>query len=166
MAQVTTYPLPCRYPLPLVPAPSTRAMSRATEGFSASTATLPDSAATIVLLQSGIRLRLVHDGAGFSPMPLSFGCHSNSAQIVGQPILAAAGVQPALPGNEVAHGPKEPPKRRLRARLAAPQFLPDSQPRENQVALGFSLPNPCPARTSPRCAPKCFAIMGSRALRR
>jgi hypothetical protein len=72
-------------------------------------------------------------------MPLSFGCHSNSAQIVGQPILAAAGFQPALPGNEVAHGPKEPPKRRLWARLPAPQFLPDSQPRENQVALGFSL---------------------------
>src|ERR1035441_5736674 len=60
MAQVTTYPLPCRYPLPLAPAPSTRAMSRATEGFSASTATLPDSAATIVLFQSGIRLRLMH----------------------------------------------------------------------------------------------------------
>src|ERR1017187_975789 len=79
-------------------------------------------------------------GVGFSPMPLSFGCHSNSAQIVGQPILAAAGFQPALPGHEVAHGRKEPPKRRLRARLPAPQFLPDSQPRENQVALGFSLP--------------------------
>src|ERR1035441_1356003 len=62
MAQVTTYPLPCRYPLPLAPAPSTRAMSRATEGFSASTATLPDSAATIVLLQfsgSGTDERLV-----------------------------------------------------------------------------------------------------------
>src|ERR1022692_4736805 len=87
-------------------------------------------------------------GVGFSPMPLSFGCHSNSAQIVGQPILAAAGFQPALPGNEVAHGPKEPPKRRLRARLPAPQFLPDSQPRENQVALGFSPPTPACGRIS------------------
>jgi hypothetical protein len=81
-------------------------------------------------------------------MPLSFRCHSNSAQIVGQPILAAAGFQPALPGNEVAHGPKEPPKRRLRARLPAPQFLPDSQPRENQVALGFSPPTPACGRIS------------------
>src|SRR5665811_2143138 len=40
-----------RYPSPLPPAPKTRAISRATEGFSASTATLPDSADTIVLLQ-------------------------------------------------------------------------------------------------------------------
>src|ERR1019366_9951317 len=37
------------------------------------------------------------------------------AQIVGQPILAAAGFQPATAG------PKKPPKRRLRARLPAPQ---------------------------------------------
>jgi hypothetical protein len=54
------------------------------------------------------------------PMPLPF--H------VGQPILAAAGFQPAftqLPKGgclvrKSAYRPKEPPKRRLQARLPAP----------------------------------------------
>ena len=40
MAQVTRYPPPCRHPSPRVRAPSTCAMSRATAGFSATTATV------------------------------------------------------------------------------------------------------------------------------
>src|SRR3954471_22445659 len=38
MAQVTAYPFPWKHPSPRWPAPSARAMSRATEGFSATTA--------------------------------------------------------------------------------------------------------------------------------
>src|SRR5659263_517564 len=41
MAQVTTCPSPTRQPAPLRVAPSTAARSRATEGFSATTATRP-----------------------------------------------------------------------------------------------------------------------------
>src|ERR1017187_8568590 len=62
----------------------------------------------------------------------------NSARIVGQPILAAAGFQPALPDTKVDRCPKEPPERRLRARLPAPQLMIDpaySLPYDNASPL-------------------------------
>jgi len=40
MAQVTVYPLPCRKPSPRRSAPRTLAISRATEGFSATIAVM------------------------------------------------------------------------------------------------------------------------------
>src|ERR1035441_3299162 len=101
MAQVTTYPLPCRYPLPLAPAPSTRAMSRATEGFSASTATLPDSAATIVLFQSGIICA--------------------EAVLWGSQSWLQPAFQPAFAEYEGCAA--EPPERRLQAGLPAPHLF-------------------------------------------
>ena len=67
-------------------------MSRATEGFSASTATLPDSSDAIVLLQSGTRLRLV-SGTAEGP-PLDFG----HFQGVAGPHLVAQAVPPANGG--------------------------------------------------------------------
>jgi hypothetical protein len=48
---------------------------------------------------------------------------THSAQIVGQPILAAAGFQPAYCPRRLAHVPKKPPEWRLRARLPAPQQM-------------------------------------------
>src|ERR1019366_7672751 len=53
-------------------------------------------------------------------MPHTFDPIDHPAQIVGQPILAAAGFQPAFAPRRLAHVPKEPPERRLRARLPAP----------------------------------------------
>ena len=58
------------------------------------------------------------------PMPLTLDPGGHPGQIVGQPILAAAGFQPALcRARGLVHGPKEPPERRLRARLPAPQLM-------------------------------------------
>jgi hypothetical protein len=58
-------------------------------------------------------------------MPHTFDPIDHPAQIVGQPILAAAGFQPAFVPRRLAHVPKEPPERRLRARLPAPQQMPN-----------------------------------------
>src|ERR1019366_7962998 len=47
---------------------------------------------------------------------------------VGQPTLAAAGFQPALAGiQRLPPAAKKPPKRRLQARLPAPQHRPEPQ---------------------------------------
>jgi len=56
-------------------------------------------------------------------MPHTFDPIDHPAQIVGQPILAAAGFQPAFAPQRLAHVPKKPSERRLRARLPAPQQM-------------------------------------------
>ena len=48
---------------------------------------------------------------------------SSGIPSVGQPILAAAGFQPASAGHEGSLIAQEPPERRLQARLPAPRLL-------------------------------------------
>jgi hypothetical protein len=62
-------------------------------------------------------------GQAILPNATYFSAGDHSAQIVGQPILAAAGFQPALRLRRHAPRAKKPPKRRLRARLPAPQQM-------------------------------------------
>jgi hypothetical protein len=60
---------------------------------------------------------------------------------VGQPILAAAGFQPALAEPEDSRiGLKKPPERRLRAGLPAPQFMQQTQKGKTMWHWAASLP--------------------------
>jgi len=67
--------------------------------------------------------------------PLELAPRDYFAQIVGQPILAAAGFQPAIEWCEGCRiVAKEPPKRRLRARLPAPQLRQNAAMRKSKAA--------------------------------
>jgi hypothetical protein len=79
-------------------------------------------------IQPRINARESIVGQSVSLMPHSFWQTTSSAQTVGQPILAAAGFQPALAEPEDSRmGLEKPAERRLRARSPAPQFMPQTQ---------------------------------------
>jgi hypothetical protein len=76
------------------------------------------------------------------PNATYFSAGDHSAQIVGQPILAAAGFQPASTGWKDSRGAKEPPKRRRQAGLPAPQQMQKTAGAKSKWRRHSCLPRP------------------------